>query len=79
MLNRQQAQLRLNAHPNRAVQKDWNEFGSEAFEFHILDTLKAPDQPSYDPSDEPRILENLWLEKLSPFVRTEGTTPSRKK
>jgi hypothetical protein len=67
MLNRQRAQLRLGAHPNRALQKDWNELGAEAFEFEILDTLTPPDTPAYDPSGDLRVLEDLWLEKLSPF------------
>jgi hypothetical protein len=67
MLNRQRAQLRLGAHPNRALQKDWNELGVEAFEFEILDTLTPPDEPDYDPSGDLRVLEDLWLEKLSPF------------
>ena len=67
MLNRQRAQLRLGAHPNRALQKDWNELGAETFEFEILDTLTPPDGPDYDPSGDLRVLEDLWLEKLSPF------------
>ena len=67
MLNRQRAQLRLGAHPNRALQKDWTELGAEAFEFEILDTLTPPDEPDYDPSGDLRVLEDLWLEKLSPF------------
>jgi hypothetical protein len=67
ILNRHRAQLRLGVHSNRVLQKDWTEFGPEAFEFQILDTLKPPDQPDYDPSDDLRVLEALWLEKLSPF------------
>ena len=67
MLNRQRAQLRLNAHNVRALQKDWNELGPAVFEFEILDTLQAPEQPDYDPSEDLRVLEELWLEKLSPF------------
>src|SRR5215467_14280564 len=62
MLNRHRAQLRLGVHFNRALQKDWNEFGPEAFEFEVLDTLTAPDRPDYDPSDDLRVLEELWLE-----------------
>src|SRR5262249_11927591 len=67
MLNRHRAQLRFGMHSNRTLQKDWNEFGPEAFEFHILDTLAPPDRSDYDPSDDLRVLEALWLEKLSPF------------
>jgi hypothetical protein len=67
MLNRQRFQLELGSHPNRALQNDWKEFGSEAFVFEVLDTLKAPDQPDYDPTDDLRALEQLWLDKVTPF------------
>lgn len=67
MLNRQQAQLRMGGHPNRALQKDWEEFGAEAFEFEVLDTLAAPDRTDYDPTADLRALGELWLDKLSPY------------
>jgi hypothetical protein len=67
ILNRHQAQLRLGGHTNRALQQDWNAFGPQAFEFEILDTLETPDRLDYDPSDDLRVLEDLWLEKLTPF------------
>jgi len=67
MLNRQQAQLRMGGHPNRELQKEWAEFGPEAFEFEILDTLTPPEGAQYDPKDDLRALEQLWLDKLSPF------------
>lgn len=64
MLNRQKAQLQLRAHPNRALQNDWNELGPDAFTFEALDTLTPPDRPDYNPADDLRELERLWLEKL---------------
>ena len=67
ILNRHRAQLGMGVHPNLALQKDWNELGPEVFEFETLDTLKPADQPDYDPSDDLRVLEEMWLEKLSPF------------
>ena len=67
ILNRHRTELRLDSHSNRALQQDWNRLGADAFEFEILDTLEIPDRPDYDPSDDLRVLENLWLEKLSPF------------
>ena len=67
MLNRQQAQLRMSVHPNRELQKDWNELGPDAFEFEVLDTLTAPEQGDHDPTQDLRALEELWLDKLSPF------------
>ncbi len=67
MLNRQQSQLRMGGHPNRELQKEWAEFGPEAFEFQILDTLTPPETAGYNPKDDLRALEELWLDKLSPF------------
>jgi len=67
MLNRQQSQLRMGGHPNKELQKDWVEFGPDAFEFQILDTLTPPDRPGYDPKGDLKALEELWLDKLSPF------------
>ena len=65
ILNRQRFQLESGLHPNRALQRDWNELGPEAFEFEILDTLKPPDQPGYNPSEDLRMLEEMWREKLA--------------
>jgi hypothetical protein len=67
MLNRQRAQLRMGRHPNPALQKDWNQLGADGFEFEILDTLTVPERTDYDPTQDLRALEELWLEKLSPF------------
>jgi hypothetical protein len=67
LLNRNRAQLRLNAHRNSRLQADWNAHGAEAFEFAVLDTLPEVDEPGYDPTDDLRALEELWLEKLGPF------------
>ena len=66
MLNRQQSQLRMGGHPNKELQKAWNEFGAEAFEFEVLDTL-TPSDRHYDPKDDLKALEDLWLDKLSPY------------
>ena len=67
ILNRHRAELRLGGHRNRALQQDWNELGAEAFELEILDTLPPSDRPAYDPADDLKALEALWLEKLMPF------------
>ena len=67
MLNRQRSQLEMAGHPNRELQKDWNELGPDAFVFEVLDTLAPREQPDYDPSDDLRALEQLWLDKLTPF------------
>ena len=67
LLNRHRAQLRLNAHANRPLQNEWNSLGADAFEFTVLDTLAPKDAPDYNPTDDLRTLEELWLEKLNPY------------
>jgi hypothetical protein len=77
MLNRQQAQLRLGAHPNAPMQADWKAFGPDAFVFETLDLLTPPEDPAYDPKADLKVLEALWLEKLAPFGERGYNRPSR--
>lgn len=67
ILNRHRSELRMGGHKNRELQKEWAEFGPDAFEFEVLDTLAPPDGPDYDPSADLRALEELWLDRLSPY------------
>lgn len=65
-INRERAQLRLGAHRHSALQKDWREFGADAFAFEILDTLTPPENLSgYDPAADLNILEELWVERIT--------------
>jgi hypothetical protein len=63
-LNRQRFQLGAGGHPDRALQRDWAEFGAAAFEFETLDTLAPPQEPGRDSAVDLRALEQMWLEKL---------------
>jgi hypothetical protein len=74
ILNRERAQLRLGSHRNAELQRDWNALGPDAFAFEVLDTLAPPDRSDYDPTDDLRVLEALWLERLQPFEE-RGYTP----
>ena len=66
-LNRHQAQLKMGLHPVKALQRDWNELGAEAFVFEVLDTLEPRDTPGYNPHEDLAELEAIWIEKLQPF------------
>jgi environmental stress-induced protein Ves len=66
MLNRQRAQLKMGAHPDRQMQADWKESGPDAFVFEVLDTLEPRDEPGNDPAADLAALEKLWLDKLAP-------------
>jgi hypothetical protein len=65
MLNRQRAQLSMGAHPDRALQADWEALGAEAFVFEVLDTLPPKDDPGYDPADDLGELARMWQERLT--------------
>jgi len=67
LINRQEFELRANGHPNKELQKDWNELGKEKFAFEILDQMEPLDTPSFDAKRELKFMEEMWLEKLQPF------------
>jgi hypothetical protein len=67
LINRYKSQLKLGGHPNKSLQADWNEFGSDNFAFEIVDEITPPNDPAFDARAELTVLENLWLEKLQPF------------
>lgn len=68
ILNRERSQLKFGGHRNAALQADWKSLGAEAFEFEVLDTLTPPEgKPDYDPTDDLRVLEAMWIERLQPF------------
>lgn len=68
ILNRERSQLKLHVHRNTDLQRDWDALGADAFVFEVLDELEAPDgQPDYDPTEDLKLLEAMWLERLQPF------------
>jgi hypothetical protein len=78
ILNRHKAALSLGGHTNKALQKDWNELGPEAFEFEVLDTLTPSDKPGDKPADDLLALEAMWIEKLAP-TEDLGYNPKSKR
>ncbi len=65
-LNRHRFMLKIGSHPNKALQKDWDELGSDNFVFEILEVVKVKDDPNFSLKDELTLLEMIWLEKLQP-------------
>lgn len=63
--NRNKFQLKLGSHPNRILQKDWEEFDEEDFIFEVLEELEP--REGMDIPKELEYLEDLWMEKLQPF------------
>ena len=79
ILNRHQAELKLGSHRNPVLQQEWREYGPDNFEFTELEILEPANSPAHDPAEDLRVLEELWLEKLSPYDdRGYNRYPKRK-
>jgi hypothetical protein len=77
LLNRNRFTLRNNSHPNKELQKDWNELGPEQFTFEILEVVQVQDDPNFNLQDELTLLEQIWLEKLQPCGERGYNTSDR--
>ncbi|MEW6128945.1 MAG: GIY-YIG nuclease family protein [Acidobacteriota bacterium] len=67
IFNSNRFQLKMNGHTNKALQKEWNEFGEVAFVFEILDELKPKPGQSPNYLSELKELHQLWLDNLEPY------------
>lgn len=67
ILNREKFALQQGGHKNRALQADWNTFGTAGFAFEILDELTPRPDPAYDYREDLTVLEDVWLEQLQPY------------
>ena len=67
IINSNKTQLRAGNHPNKRLQAEWNEYGSDRFAFEVLDELSASEGPDHDYKAELAFLEELWLERLEPY------------
>ena len=66
-INRVLFQLKWGGHPNKELQRDWNEWGQEHFTVGVIDELPyAENQTDYH--DDIAELQSIWEEKL----RLEG-------
>lgn len=76
-LNKHRFMLKIGSHPNKELQKDWNELGPDQFSFEIVETIPVKDDPNFNLKDELTLLEEIWLEKLQPFDE-RGYNPDAK-
>ncbi len=49
---------------NPKVMEDYRSQGADTFEFTVLDTLKPKDEQGWDPGEDLKALEKIWLEEL---------------
>lgn len=67
IINRHRFQLIAGSHPNKSLQTDWSQLGSQNFAFEILEEFIPPHDSDMDEEKELAFMEMLWLEKLQPF------------
>lgn len=60
-------QLRAGSHMNSELQKDYNISGDDNFVFEIVDLLEPKEETNYSYSEELKVFEEMWIEKLQPF------------
>ena len=63
---------------NKTLQREWNEYGEDAFVFEILETIEPKQDPFYDLKDAVSKREAYWIEQLEPFGE-KGITQSENK
>ena len=66
-MNRHKFQLASGGHPNKELQADWDQLGSNNFAFEVVDELPPREGAGVDYRKELTSLEDLWLEKLRPY------------
>lgn len=66
IINRHRFQLKSGAHPVKELQKEWNQYGDQAFVFEVLAHLEYNEKAEQtDYSEELAIMKMIWMEKLA--------------
>ena len=63
-LNRQRFQLEMGSHPDKELQRDWNELGADSFVIEVLDELDPSENSEGDLASDLAALKQAWIEKL---------------
>jgi len=59
--------LNAGTNTNKTLQKEWNEYGEDAFVFEVLEILKEKKDGYFNAKDELKKLEEKWLDRLQPY------------
>ena len=63
--NRFTMELKYSLHRNKELQKDWDQFGDENFEFTILSELDIDEEEGIDLFEEARDMKTILLEEIN--------------
>ena len=67
IINRHKFDLTHGSHKNKQLQADWNGLGPANFAFEVVEQMEPPSGGHFDPKQEVRFMEDLWLAELKPF------------
>jgi hypothetical protein len=67
-INGKRFTLDMGNYQNKELQKDWIEFGQNAFAFEVLEILEIPEEGYFDIKDALKKLKEKWLTKLQPYA-----------
>lgn len=76
-LNKHRFMLSTGMHTNQALQQDWKQHGADAFTFEVIEVVRQKDEPGFSVADELTLLEQIWLERLSPLAPRGYNTDTR--
>ncbi len=62
--NRHRMELKFGGHRNKELQKDWNQYGEDKFEFQVLAELKKSEDEYVNYNKELRSLQEMILEEM---------------
>lgn len=66
-MNGKRFELQMGTSYNKTLQREWNEYGEDAFVFEVLETIEPKQDPFYDLKDAVSKREAYWIEQLEPF------------
>jgi len=67
MANRFEFNLDIGAHTSKELREDYARLGRALFVFEVIDTLEPKEDSKYDYTEDLKVLEEMWVEKLQPF------------
>ncbi|MTV49971.1 DUF2087 domain-containing protein [Heliobacillus mobilis] len=65
--NKNRFTLMHGAHRNKELQQDWNTYGADQFTFEVLEQIKPTEEVNRDCTEELKMLEEIWMDKLQPY------------
>lgn len=71
--------LEFDSHHHQLLREDLKAYGTEAFEFEVLETIDTNEIPEAMWRDEVKKLEDKWLDILQPYGDRGYNKPKRKK